>query len=145
MLAALRDASLSLPDPLVKVERLRNHSEFVGVLRHRRRVSSKDLVVHYATERLETTTAPAASRRLGLAVSKAVGNAVARNKVKRRIRILARRYEGYLPKGCDVVVRAKSGVAHADFASLDSQVASLFRRVAEKAGSLEPAEGRRVS
>lgn len=130
-----------------QVERLRNHSEFVGVLRHRNRVSSADLVVHYATERLDTTTASAATRRLGLAVSKAVGNAVARNTVKRRIRILARRYEAYLPQGCDIVVRAKSGAASVDFASLDNQVAHLFRRVAEKVGSSshQRMEGQRVA
>ena len=47
-------------------------------------------------------------RRMGLAVSKAVGNAVTRNRVKRRFRVLARRYEDMLPMQCDIVVRAKT-------------------------------------
>ena len=69
-----------------------------------------------------------ARRRLGLAVSKAVGNAVTRNRVKRRFRVLAQRYQDELPRYCDVVMRAKSGAADVPFSSLDSQVQRLFIR-----------------
>ena len=78
-----------------EVERLKSHREFVAVLRHRRRVSSRDIVLHYrmraADERAHGNVG--SDVRVGLAVSKAVGNAVTRNAVKRRFRVLARRYE----------------------------------------------------
>jgi ribonuclease P protein component len=44
--------------------------------------------------------------RIGLVVSKAVGNAVVRNRVKRRLRHLLRTRTGALPLGSVVAVRA---------------------------------------
>ena len=70
-------------------------------------------------------------RRVGLAVSKAVGNAVTRNAVKRRV--LARKYESALPESCDIVLRAKPSAAHADFLSLEQQIAACFEAVNRKA------------
>ncbi|MCI1978518.1 MAG: ribonuclease P protein component [Bifidobacteriaceae bacterium] len=133
------------------MDRLMNHSEFVGVLRLRNRVTSADIVAHYAlphqrvlyahfspqtyqqpSEGSEGSVAPAPSSRLGLAVSKAVGNAVARNKVKRRFRVLAQRHQGVLPQGCDVILRARPSAAKADFDSLDAQVSKLFTKISQR-------------
>ncbi|OXM99286.1 ribonuclease P protein component [Bifidobacterium vansinderenii] len=120
------------------MERLKSHRDFVGVLKKRTKVSSKDLVVHFLVCAPNAGdggsdgkhTGPSLSgRRLGLAVSKAVGKAVTRNQVKRRLRVLARRYEDLLPQSCDVVIRAKPSAAHAEFSSLDGQLAKLFDRV----------------
>ena len=117
------------------MERLRSHRDFVAVLKGRRRVTSTDIVAHYRVrdDVSDDNAATVPVRRLGLAVSKAVGNAVTRNAVKRRFRVLAGRYEERLPEGCDVVLRAKPSAAHADFASLEEQTVVLFDAVARKA------------
>lgn len=100
------------------------------MLRCRTKVGSKDIVAHY---RLTSPTAGGtANRRLGLAVSKAVGTAVTRNHVKRRFRQLARTYEDQLPESCDVVLRAKPSAATADYAQLDEQISGMFRKIAVK-------------
>ena len=49
---------------------------------------------------------PAAHPRVGFVVSKAVGSAVRRNRVKRRLRHLAGEQLRHTPAGVDVVVRA---------------------------------------
>lgn len=72
----------------------------------------------------------APQRRLGLAVSKAVGNAVTRNRVKRRLRVLARCYEEVLPEHCDIILRAKPSAARAQFSQLEPQVMRLFSKAA---------------
>lgn len=124
------------------MERLKSHREFVAVLKRRRRVSSHDLVVHYLIgDALVTgkgTRAHASNnmRRMGLAVSKAVGNAVTRNTVKRRFRVLAAKYEDLLPDNIDLVLRAKPSAANASFQSLDSQVGELFAAVQRKASKV---------
>ena len=74
-----------------------------------------------------------AERRLGLAVSKAVGNAVVRNHVKRRLRVLARDYESLLPEACDVVIRAKPTADQVSFEQLQRQIEHTFATIARKA------------
>lgn len=112
------------------MERLKSHRDFVTVLKKRRKVTDSDIVVHVLVrDDAEDDSHSVPRRRLGLAVSKAVGHAVVRNTVKRRFRVLARRYEDELPDCCDIVVRAKPSAAHADFDSLDRQVARSFARV----------------
>ena len=119
----------------IAVERLKSHRDFVAVLKRRRRVSREDIVVHYLVhdDAIIDDSAAMRGRRVGLAVSKAVGNAVTRNAVKRRFRVLARKYESALPESCDIVLRAKPSAAHADFLSLEQQIAACFEAVNRKA------------
>ena len=107
------------------MERLRNHKDFVAVLRHRHRVSQRDIVVHYSCSRTLAATTQSAPR-LGLIVSKSVGNAVTRNTVKRRFRQLARHYEVLLPHGCDVIIRAKHSASTVSYHRLSPQVERAF-------------------
>ena len=70
--------------------------------------------------------------RIGFVVSRAVGGAVQRNKVRRRLRHLARRYLDSLPGGSLLVVRANPPAAaarQADLAAeLDLVLGTLLRR-----------------
>ena len=72
--------------------------------------------------------------RVGLVVSKAVGNAVVRNKVRRRLRSALRGYLPTLPGGSLLVVRAHPPAAaarQADLAAeLDLVMGTLMRRQA---------------
>ena len=53
--------------------------------------------------------------RLGVTVSRKVGNAVARGHVRRRVREVFRQHKGWFPEGWDVVVIAKRRAAQATF------------------------------
>jgi ribonuclease P protein component len=70
--------------------------------------------------------------RVGFVVSKAVGSAVTRNRVKRRLRELMRGYLQSLPGGSLLVVRANAAAAHASqsdlAADLDLVISRLLRR-----------------
>ncbi|GIF24934.1 ribonuclease P protein component [Actinoplanes tereljensis] len=60
----------------------------------------------------------ASTARAGFVVSKAVGNAVVRNKVRRRLRHLVRPLLIDLPGGSSLVVRALPKAAEASFETL---------------------------
>ena len=70
--------------------------------------------------------------KVGFIVSRAVGSAVIRNRVKRRLRELVRRRLACLPGGCLLVVRAHpaaAGARQADLAAdLDLVLGRLLRR-----------------
>ena len=67
--------------------------------------------------------------RVGFVVSKGVGNAVVRNRTKRRLRaIMATELPG-IPQGADVVVRAQPAAAQATFAELSEALEPLLHKV----------------
>ena len=71
--------------------------------------------------------------RVGVTVSKKLGGAVVRNRVRRRLREVYRLNEAKFAPGWDIVVVARSRCITADFQKLTNAYLSL----AEKAGILE--------
>jgi ribonuclease P protein component len=75
--------------------------------------------------------------RVGLVVSKAVGNAVVRNRTKRVLRALMSTRIAQLPEGIDVVIRAKSDLPGTPTAILAQDLDKLLSTVLRRAGSQE--------
>ena len=85
---------------LPRPRRLRRSVDFTETFRRGTRAGTPSVVVHVA----RSDQNPPEVSRVGFVVSKAVGNAVVRNRVKRRLRhLVASRPE---VRGADVVVRA---------------------------------------
>lgn len=63
--------------------------------------------------------------RIGLTVSRKVGNAVIRNRVKRRLREIFRRNKSAFPKGTDLVIIARQNAAEATWEELQKEVLAL--------------------
>ena len=83
-------------------------------------------------------TLPAA--RVGFVVSKAVGNAVTRNRVKRRLRHAVRERLAVLPPGSLLVVRAQPAAALASYTELVADLERCLQRVTERV--VQPGEAR---
>ena len=74
------------------------------------------------------------NNRVGVTVSKKLGHAIVRNRVRRRLREVYRLNEALFVPGWDIVVVARSRCITADFSKLTQAYLSL----AEKAGILVP-------
>ena len=78
---------------------------------------------------------------VGFVVSKAVGNAVRRNLVKRRLRAAARGHLTTLPAGARAVVRALPPAATATYAQLEADVARGLTKAVQRATAPGRARG----
>lgn len=114
-------------------QRLRTSADYTAVMRGRGRskAGGRLLVLHAAgAAQLAATpfTDPSLPPRVGFVVSKAVGNAVVRNRVKRRLRDLVAHRITTLPPGSGLVVRAMPAAARASYADLGSELDLLLTR-----------------
>lgn len=101
---------------------MRRSSEFDAAVRRGSRAGRQTLVVHLTRTELDE---PA---RVGFVVSRAVGPAVVRNRVKRRLRHLTRSRLAGLPPGTLAVVRANPAAAHQAPEVLERDLAGAFAK-----------------
>ena len=120
-------AATGYPDVLPSESRMRHRAEFTLAVRRGTRAGRPSLTGHLLTQLQNGEPA-----RVGFVVSRAVGTAVVRNRVRRRLRALVCGYLDVLPAGSLLVVRANppAAAAHqADLAAdLDLVMSRLLRR-----------------
>ncbi|EGG46023.1 MULTISPECIES: ribonuclease P protein component [Streptomyces] len=111
--------------------RLRRREDFATAVRRGRRAGRPLLVVHLRSGVTDphATGESASPTRAGFVVSKAVGGAVVRNKVKRRLRHLMRDRVDLVPTGSLVVVRALPGAGEADHSQLARDLDAALGRL----------------
>ncbi|MFW6170177.1 MAG: ribonuclease P protein component [Planctomycetota bacterium] len=101
--------------------RLRHRSDFDRV--HGGNIHAADGTLVVLGSKNNTSTC-----RLGLSISRRVGNAVVRNRWKRLIREAFRQQRAALPRGLDLVVRPRRG-AEGSFTAISASLPRLAKRV----------------
>jgi ribonuclease P protein component len=99
------------------------------------RLKSPQFVVFYRANRGERS-------RFGISVKRALGGAVVRNRIRRRIREILRRNLLEIPSGWDFVMHPRSSVASRNFAALEAELVKLLRGLPALAGTAAPESGR---
>jgi ribonuclease P protein component len=102
--------------------RLRKRSEFLGVQKHGRRLSSERFLVLALARPGERT-------RIGITVSRKVANAVGRNRIKRLVREAFRRNRSLFPAGYDIVCVARREAADASFRDVERELTMAASRL----------------
>ncbi|HWV25798.1 MAG TPA: ribonuclease P protein component [Aeromicrobium sp.] len=107
---------------LPRDQRMTGSDEFSSTVRSGVRSAQPALVAHVV---LGTN---GGSTRVGFVVSRAVGDAVTRNRVKRRLRHLMRDRLDAVPAGSRVVIRALPSAADHESSDLGTQLDAALRR-----------------
>jgi ribonuclease P protein component len=122
-----------------RADRVVSGRDYARVRRHGRRLSSRNFLVTVAAR--ETGCGESARRapghpsntRLGLSVSRRVGNAVMRNRIKRAVREWFRGSRERVAKDVDIVVIAHRGAAGRGAEEIALELNALFSRPREAA------------
>ncbi|MGH9747079.1 MAG: ribonuclease P protein component [Candidatus Acidiferrales bacterium] len=124
--AARRGATVSRASDLARhifprANRLVRRSEYDAVYREGRRRTSREFAVFLRANGLDES-------RFGWSIKKALGSAVRRNRIRRRIREIVRLHRQEISAGWDIVIHPRASVATAEFAGLTSELLKLLPR-----------------
>lgn len=100
---------------------IKKNREFGEVYRRGKSAADRYLVLYVMANGTEES-------RIGISVSKKVGNSVVRHRIKRRLREIARLDEASLPKQADMVVIARKPGAEADYHTLRHSFLKLGKK-----------------
>ena len=110
-------------ESLPRRERLRKRREFVAVQGRGRKLHTDCFLVFVLSR--DDAAGPA---RLGVTVSRKVGGAVERNRVKRLVREVFRRHKTFFPRGSDIVFVAKRGALDANYEQVNREIERLCHK-----------------
>ena len=108
-----------------RTTRLLRHADFERVYKQGRRHFSASMTVFYGA-RLTTDISRQPGPRVGFTVGKALGGAVERNRMKRRLREAVRLCGVPAEVAADVVINPKKSLMKADFADVVNEVKRAF-------------------
>ena len=115
--------------------RLLRHADFERVYKLGRRHFSASLTVFYLARQEVTAnakSAPPSGLRIGFTVGRALGGAVERNRIRRRLREAVRLSRPPVGIAADVVINPKKSLLTADFQAVLNEVHRAFVVIQEK-------------
>lgn len=102
--------------------RIKKNEEFTKVFNHGKSVANRQFVIYILKKEGQDHF------RLGLSVSKRVGNAVMRNRIKRIVRELFHEFDSNLLQEYDYVVIARKPTADMDFNEMKSSLLHVMKK-----------------
>lgn len=102
--------------------RLRKKEDFNKVYRYGKSMANRQFVVYYIPQQA------ADSFRLGVSVSKKIGNAVVRNKLRRRMKEIVRLHADRIKQQTDLVLIARNGVGEMSYQELEKSIIHVLSK-----------------
>jgi ribonuclease P protein component len=133
-----------------RAARLLRHADFERVYKQGRRHFSASMTVFYwprpqapaPVAGSASHSAPIAGLRIGFTVGRALGGAVQRNRMKRRLREAVRMTRPAPGVAADVVINPKKSLLTTDFAAVVNEVSRAFAVIEQKLSGTHPVFGK---
>jgi len=103
--------------------RLLHRAEYDAVYSEGKRRASREFTIFLRPNGLEVS-------RFGWSIKKALGNAVRRNRIRRRLREIVRLHRREISPGWDIVIHPRSSAATAEFTPLANELLKLLPQAA---------------
>lgn len=107
-----------------RAARLVRRGEYDAVYREGRRRSSREFTIFIRPNGLDIS-------RFGWSIKKALGSAVRRNRIRRRLREILRLHLREIEPGWDIVIHPRSSAGTADFALVAGELVKLLPRAVQ--------------
>jgi ribonuclease P protein component len=111
-----------LQHPFTKADRILKRHEFVALAKSGRRIQNENFIAVFAPSRDERS-------RLGVTVTKKVGKAVKRNRIKRLVREFFRLNRQFISGAWDINIIAKNQIADISSEQAYRALQNIFNRI----------------
>ncbi|MEJ6951942.1 ribonuclease P protein component [Natronospora cellulosivora (SeqCode)] len=102
------------------MDSLKKNSEFRRVYTRGKSIATRNLVLYFFPNKTN-------SSKLGLSISKKIGNAVTRNKLRRRIKEIVRLKKN-IKNGYDFIFIARKPIVRLEYSDIEKDVNNLIKR-----------------
>lgn len=109
----------------LKSSRLRKHADFLRAYAAGRKRQSATMSWFLAPQSQDDPNRSQAGR-VGLTVTKAMGKAHERNRMKRRMREALRRHVDLVPRGFDLIIHPRRSILSVEFAKLEGEIVRIL-------------------
>ena len=106
---------------MMREKKLRKIKEYATVYRRGEKIYGKYVLLFFMPNQQEIS-------RFGVVTTKKVGNAVIRNKWRRRIKEIVREYGDDLQSGYDIIVLARPRIKESEFSSVKKDITRVLRK-----------------
>ena len=106
---------------LKRINRLKKRYQFNYVYKSGEHFSGEHMVLYVASSKTKNI-------KVGLAVTKKVGHAVVRNKVRRRLREIIKKQVPILKQNNNIIVVARDNITEASFEKLSNEFLKLLKK-----------------
>ena len=104
-----------------KINIVRKNQDFKRILNQRKSLGNKYLVIYYKENNINLN-------RYGISVSKKVGNAVTRNKIKRQIKNIIDKNQNLFKKNQDYIIIVKKAILDLKFNEIEESIKKLLTK-----------------